>query len=114
MTVDVATVIYVASCIGVIGGAIKVLHSAKVALIKPLDDINKKLEEHEKYLENDKKRLEEISSSLDDLTEAINMLIKSHLTVLDHLEEGNHTGEIKAEKKDLNDWLVDSRKNNGR
>lgn len=114
MTVDLATIIYIASCIGVIGTAVKVLWSAKVALAKPLDDINRKLEEHETYLENDKKRLEEISKSLDDLTDAINILIKSHQTVLDHLEEGNHSGEIKAEKKNLNDWLVDSRRKNGR
>lgn len=110
MTISMATIIYIATCIGVIGAAVKVLSTAKASLLKPLDDINTKLEEHETYLENDKKRLEEISKSLDDLTEAINMLIKSHQTVLDHLEEGNHSGEIKAEKKALNDWLVDSRR----
>ena len=114
MTLDPTTIIYIASCIGVIGVAVKTLWSAKSALVKPLEDINKKLAEHDAYLENDKKRLEEISTSLDDLTDAINMLIKSQLTVLDHLEEGNHSGEIKADKKSLNDWLVDSRRKNGR
>lgn len=114
MTVELTTIVYIASCIGVIGTAIKVLWSAKVALAKPLEDINKRLKEHDEYLDNDKERLEEISKSLDDLTEAINILIKSHQTVLDHLEEGNHSGEIKAEKKNLNDWLVDSRRKNGR
>lgn len=110
MTVELTTIIYIASCIGVIGTAVKILWSAKQALVKPLDEINAKLKEHEKYLENDKKRLEEISKSLDDLTDAINILIKSHQTVLDHLEEGNHSGEIKEQKKYLNDWLIDSRR----
>lgn len=114
MTVDLTTIIYIASCIGVIGTAVKVLWSAKQALAKPLDEINKKLIEHDKYLENDNKRLEDITKAVDDLTDAINILIKSHQTVLDHLEEGNHTGEIKEEKKHLNDWLVDSRRSNGR
>lgn len=114
MTVSTATIIYIASCIGVIGAAVKVLWSAKQALVKPLRDINEKLNEHEKYLENDKKRLEEISESIEDLTGAINILIKSHQTVLDHLEDGNHSGEIKADKKRLNDWLVDGRIEHGR
>lgn len=114
MTVDTATIIYIASCIGVIGAAVKVLWSAKQALVKPLDEINKKLEEHETFLENDKKRLEVISSSLDELTDAITILIKSHQTVLDHLEDGNHSGEIKASKEKLNDWLVEGRIEHGR
>ena len=109
-----ATIIYIASCIGVIGAAVKVLWSAKQALIKPLDDIKTKLKEHEQYLENDKRRLEEIGKSIDELTEAINILIKSQQTVLDHLEDGNHSGEIKADKKRLNDWLVDGRIEHGR
>lgn len=109
-----ATIIYIASCIGVIGAAVKVLWSAKQALIKPLDDIKTKLKEHEQYLENDRRRLEEIGKSIDELTEAINILIKSQQTVLDHLEDGNHSGEIKADKKRLNDWLVDGRIEHGR
>ncbi|MBQ2055432.1 MAG: hypothetical protein II489_03950 [Bacteroidaceae bacterium] len=109
-----ATIIYIASCIGVIGAAVKVLWNAKQALVKPLDDMNTKLKEHEQYLENDKRRLEEISKSIDELTEAINILIKSQQTVLDHLEDGNHSGEIKADKKRLNDWLVDGRIEHGR
>ena len=111
---DTATIIYIASCIGVIGAAVKVLWSAKAALVKPLDEINKKLAEHEQYLENDKKRLEEITMSLDELTDAITILIKSHQTVLDHLEDGNHSGELKAEKRRLNDWLVEGRIEHGR
>ena len=109
MTISMATAMSVLSLIVAIGAAVKVLYSAKKWLEKPLDEINKKLKEHEEYLENDKKRLEEISKSLDALTDAINILIKSHQTVLDHLEEGNHTGEIREEKKHLNDWLVDKR-----
>ena len=109
MTISMATLMSVLSLIIAIGAAVKVLYSAKKWLEKPLDEINKKLKEHEEYLENDKKRLEEISKALDDLTEAINMLIKSNLTMMEHLEEGNHSGEIRAEKKALNDWLIDSR-----
>lgn len=106
---DLATVIYVASCIGILGGAVKVLYSAKKALVKPLDDINMKLADHDKFLANDKAKLEKIDYVLTDMTDSLNMLIKSHKTVLMHLEDGNHTGEIKKEINDLDEWLVSRR-----
>lgn len=114
MTLDTATIIYIASCIGVIGAAVKVLSGAKKALIKPLDEINKKLEEHEQFLSNDKDRLECIDNTLVDINDSINMLIKSHRTVLYHLEDGNHSGEIKKEIDGIDTWLIESRIKHGR
>ena len=106
---DLATLIYLASCIGIVGAAVKILYSAKKALLKPLDDINKKLEETDKFLANDKASIERIDSILVDMTDSINMLIKSHRTVLYHLEDGNHNGEIKKEIDELDNWLIESR-----
>ena len=106
---DMATLIYLASCIGVVGAAVKILYSAKKALLKPLDDINAKLAETDKYLANDKAKIERIDEILADMTDSINMLIKSHRTVLYHLQDGNHNGEIKAEIDELDNWLIDSR-----
>ena len=114
MTVDTATIIYIASCIGVIGGALKILSSAKKALLKPLDDINNRLAEHETFLANDKDRLERIDNNLTGINNSINMLIKSHRTVLYHLEDGNHSGAIKKEIENLDDWLIENRGQNGR
>ena len=57
MTISMATIIYIATCIGVIGAAVKVLMEAKKSLLKPLDDINTKLNEHEKYLENAQRKI---------------------------------------------------------
>ena len=114
MTIDTATIIYIASCIGVIGAAVKVLWSAKQALVKPLDEINQKLEEHEQFLDNDKDRLERIDNTLVDINDSINILIKSHRTVLYHLEDGNHSGEIKKEIDGLDNWLIESRNQHGR
>lgn len=109
LQLDIATVVYIASCIGILGAAVKILYSAKKALLKPLDDIHAKLDDHDKFLANDKARLEKIDYVLEDFTESLNMLIKSHRTVLKHLENGNHTGEIKAEIEELDNWLIDSR-----
>ena len=106
---DLATVIYVASCIGIVGTAIKVLWSAKKALLKPLEDVNKKLADHDKFLANDKNQIEKIDYVLADLTASINMLVSSHRTVLYHLQDGNHTGEITEEIRELDDWLLDKK-----
>lgn len=112
MTIElnVATIVYIASCIGVLGAAIKTLSSAKNALLKPLDEINQKLKQHDEFLANDKRRLDKIDYVLTDLTDSMNMLIKSHKTVLMHLEDGNHTGEIRREIAALDEWLVESRR----
>jgi len=106
---DLATVIYIASCISILGAAVKILYSAKKALLKPLDEINAKLEAHDRFLANDKSKLDKIDYVLADLTDSLNMLIKSHRTVLFHLEEGNHSGEIKKEIDELDNWLIESR-----
>ena len=106
---DMATIIYIASCVGVLGAAVKVLYSAKQALVKPLNDINEKLKEHDEFLANDNRRLERIDFAISDMTDSLNMLIKSHRTVLYHLQEGNHSGEIKKEIEELDNWLIDSR-----
>ena len=104
-----ATLIYLASCIGIVGAAVKILHSAKTALLRPLDDINKRLAEYDTFLANDKQKIENIEEIMGDMTESMNMLIKSHRTVLHHLQEGNHSGEIKAEIEELDNWLIDSK-----
>lgn len=103
---DTATLIYLASSIAVIAAAVKVLLSAKKALLKPLDDINKKLETHDEFLTNDKTKLDKIDYILADLVDAINMLIETQKTTLEHLEDGNHTGEIKEAIEEIDKWLL--------
>lgn len=109
MTIElnIATLIYIASSITVIGGALGVLAKAKNALVAPLNEINDKIAEHDQYLSNDKQHFEKIDYILEDLIRSNNMLIKSHRTVLHHLEEGNHSGEIKADIKQIDDWLIE-------
>lgn len=104
---NIATLIYIASCVTVIGGALGVLAKAKNALVSPLNEINQKLAEHEEYLSNDKQHFDKIDYILEDLIRSNNMLIKSHRTVLHHLEEGNHSGEIKSDIKQIDDWLIE-------
>ena len=112
MTLEITppNILYICTCITVIVAAAKALYEVKKALNKPLDDINKKLEEHDTFLENDKDRLEKINCALEDLTGAINLLVKSQKTVLSHMRDGNHTGEIKEREDELDDWLIEGKK----
>lgn len=103
---DTATLIYLASSIAVIAAAVKVLLSAKKALLKPLDDINNKLKSHDDFLANDKNKLDKIDYILADLVDAVNLLIEVTKTSLEHQEDGNHTGEIKEAIEEIDKWLL--------
>lgn len=107
MTIDlnVATIIYLASCIITVGGAVKVLLEAKKALQKPLDEVNKKIEHYDKCLDNDMRHLEKIDEVLEENTKAINMIVDIDLTMLRHMSDGNNTGEINEKIKKIEDWL---------
>ncbi len=111
MTIELnlATVIYICSCIGVVGGAVKVLVEAKKALQKPLDEVNKKLEHYDDCLARDKRRIDQMDDALAELTKSINMLVRSNRTMLYHMEDGNHTGEIKKEIDELDAWLLEGK-----
>ena len=108
MTVELnlASIVYICSCIAIVGGAIKILVEAKKALQKPLDEVNKKLKGYDEFLSNDKERLDKVDEVLVELTQSINMLVRSNRTMLYHMEDGNHTGEIKKEIDELDAWLL--------
>ena len=109
ITLSMATIIYVASCVTVIGGAIKILAEAKKSLQKPLAELEQKVVDHDKFLSNDKTHLDKIDYALEDLTKSFNMLVKSNRVILDHLAEGNHTGEIQSTLKEIDAWLMDGK-----
>lgn len=103
------TIISFCTCIVTVGGAVKILLEAKKAFQKPLDAVNEKMIYYDQCLKNDKKRLDDIDNVLSDLTQSINMLVKSNRTMLYHMEEGNHTGEIKSELQEIDEWLMEGK-----
>ena len=108
MTIEInmVTIISFCTCVVTVGGAVKILLEAKKAFQKPLDTVNEKLIYYDQCLKNDKTRLDDIDNVLSDLTQSINMLVKSNRTMLYHMEDGNHTGEIKSELQELDEWLM--------
>lgn len=106
ITISLANLLYICTAISIVGGAIKILWEAKKSLQKPLDKIDAKFEHYDKCLKKDKEKFEQVDKVLEDLTQSMNMLVKSHRTVLYHLQDGNHTGEIAREIEELDDWLL--------
>ena len=106
---NMITIISFCTCIVTVGGAVKILLEAKKAFQKPLDAVNEKMIYYDQCLKNDKKRLDDIDNVLSDLTQSINMLVKSNRTMLYHMEEGNHTGEIKSELQEIDEWLMEGK-----
>ena len=109
LEINMVTIISFCTCIVTVGGAVKILLEAKKAFQKPLDTVNEKMIYYDQCLKNDKKRLDDVEDVLSDLTQSINMLVKSNRTIMYHMEEGNHTGEIRNELKELDDWLMEGK-----
>lgn len=113
VTLNPAMILYIASFIGVVGAAVKVLADAKKAIQKPLTEVNEKFNHYDDCLGRDKKHLEELDETVGELSgivselgEATNLLVSANRTVLLHLKDNNHTGEIDKQVKELDDWLV--------
>lgn len=109
ITLSVVNIISICTCIVTVAGAVKVFIEIKKAFMKPLGEIDEKLKFCDDCLKRDKERLDGMDDVLGDLTQSINMLVKSNRTILYHLEEGNHSGEIKKELKELDDWLMEGK-----
>lgn len=107
MTIElnVATIIYIATCIVTVGGAVKILLEARKALQKPIDEVNRKLEHYDRCLDKDKRHLDKLDTMVVENAKAINMMVDANLTMLRHMSDGNHTGELKEKITKLEDWL---------
>lgn len=106
INLSVATIIFVASSITIVGGAVKILFEAKKALTKPISEIESRLERHDKCLDRDHHHLQKIDDLIGELGEAVNLLVSADAVMLDHMKTGNCTGEIDAQIKELDKWLV--------
>ncbi|GHU83562.1 hypothetical protein FACS1894196_3640 [Clostridia bacterium] len=65
----------------------------------------KQLEENKRimrFLDSDKRTLEKLTP----LADLIRVLAHNQLVVLDHIEDGNHTGELRETRKNLEKFLI--------
>lgn len=111
---EVADVVFICSAIIALAGAIKVLIEVKKALMKPLEDIRVKMNLYDEYLRKDKEHLEKIDIGLENLDDSMRLLIKSQKTVLSHMRDGNHSGDIKKCEQELDEYLINEVLHNDR
>ena len=109
MTIElnVAVIIQIASGISIVAGAILVLVKFGRWMLKPLKDLTERVDNAEKFLDNDKKHLEKIDYIMDYLLESNQLLLKNTNTMMRHMEDGNHTGEIKQRIKETEDFTLE-------
>ena len=109
MTIElnIATIIYIATAIGTVGAAVKILSEAKKALTKPLEEMNDRLRLHDECLARDKRHLEKIDVAIEELGDATNLLVSASRVTLAHMKDGNSTGDIDKQLKRIDEWLVE-------
>lgn len=110
ISLSVATIVYVASCLTIVGGAIKILIEAKKAVEKPVKDVQEKVETHEEWLEKNQEHLDKIDSLIEELGEAVNLLVSADCVILDYLKDGQNEEEIDETIKAMDGWLVSRKK----
>lgn len=106
VTISIANILYVATAIGVVGAAVKILSEAKKSLTKPLDEADEKFRHYDACLDRDKKHLDKLDDIIEELGDAVNLLVSANMVTLEHLKDGNSTGKIDSQIKKMDEWLV--------
>lgn len=112
MSIEVtwATLLYVASSIGVIWAAIKCIGEARRAVSKPIEENESRLNHIESCLDNDKKRMDNLEQQQAVMASDIKQLLSATVVMLSHMGDGNHTGEIKRKHAELEEYIIDGKR----
>ncbi|MBR2674978.1 MAG: hypothetical protein IKE52_05965 [Mogibacterium sp.] len=89
-----ALALFTALCVAG-GWLIKIIKGIK----KPADDVAAKLR-------RDNERLNRIEGKLEYFKNAVDMNLEASLVILEHLGEGNHTGEMLRMKREIQNFLI--------
>ena len=107
MTITLGLILKVCAAIVAIGGALAYVAKWLNKLTQPITDMQITLEKHAEYLERDKERLDRLEKELDGNKDATNLILKSIMTMLAHMETGNSTKQMAKMRKDIEEYLVD-------
>lgn len=109
MSIDTVWAVFLAGCAALItiSTAIKIIVSAIQTARKPtiqqdhrLDDIDKKLKQHDELLNDEETRLGLLNIGSATTQRAL-------LALLSHAIDGNNIDELKAARKELQDFLIE-------
>ena len=107
MTITLGLILKVCGVIVAIGGALAYIAKWLSKLTQPITDMQITLERHAEYLERDKERLDKLEKEIDGNKDATNLILKSIMTMLAHMETGNSTKQMAKMRKDIEEYLVD-------
>ena len=93
------TIEHICISIAVIGAAITYIYKAFKFAKKPADDVNEKLK-------RDYNEIRKLRSESDWMREATKIMIRSNLTILGHLSDGNHTSEMARMEQEIQEFLI--------
>lgn len=99
MKLDWETIEHICISIAVIGAAITYIYKGFKFAKKPSDEVNEKLK-------RDFNELRKLRSESDYMKEAVKLLIRSNLTILGHLGDGNHTSEMAKMETEIQNFLI--------
>lgn len=111
---DIDKLIAICGVIVAVGGAAAVLYKLIKPLLKPLEKLDERIDALEKrnsecteYFTHDKERLDEHDELLKAQAEDTKIIMKSIALLMVHAETGNHTGEVRAGRMELEEYLID-------
>ena len=107
MTITLGLILKACGVIVAIGGALAYIAKWLNKLTQPITDMQITLEKHAEYLERDKERLDKLEKEIDGNKDATNLILKSIMTMLAHMETGNSTKQMAKMRKDIEEYLVD-------
>ena len=96
----------VSSSILAVGGAGAMFVALYRWAKKPDINRDEKLKGHDEMLDNDNKRIKELEEKQVDTEEALQILMKSMLALMNHSIDGNHTDELKKARDDMQEYLI--------
>ena len=83
-------------------GVVKIYHEFR----KPSNDLKDTIEMHDMWLKKDNERIRKVE-------ECQKLELKCLYSIIDHQITGNGKDEFKALKSEINDFLLERKKNNG-
>ena len=96
------------ACAGVmtIGGAGAIFVALYRWAKKPDINRDEKLKGHDEKLDNDNRRLNDLERKQAETEEALQVLMKSMLALMNHSIDGNNTEELKNARDNMHEYLI--------
>ena len=100
-----------AFCGGVscLGAALAYIARAIGWIRKPEQTQNDMLKDHEKRIKHLEDITEKDYSEIEKLQKEMGMMLRAVMAIMSHSIDGNHTEDLKESKKEINDYLTNTR-----